>query len=33
MTRLTEALKGQFSESSRLEAVIAKNLKGIGYEI
>jgi len=33
MTRLTIQLKEQFSESCRLEAIIAKNLKGLGYEI
>jgi type I restriction enzyme M protein len=33
MTRLTEELKKQFTESSRLEAEIAKNMKGLGYDI
>ena len=32
MTRLTEQLGQQFSESARLEAEIKKNLAGLGYE-
>ena len=33
MARLADELRDQFAESARLEAVIAKNLKGLGYEI
>ena len=33
MVRLAAQLKEQFVQSSRLEAVIAKNLKSLGYEI
>ncbi|TXL06527.1 restriction endonuclease subunit M [Methylococcaceae bacterium CS2] len=32
MARLTEQLKGQFVESTKLEAEIKDNLKGLGYE-
>ncbi len=31
MPRLVAELKGQFSESAKLEAVIRANLKGLGY--
>jgi type I restriction enzyme M protein len=33
MARLTTTLGQQFTESTRLEAEIRKNLAGLGYEI
>lgn len=33
MARLTGQLKGQFAESTKLEAEIKDNLKGLGYEL
>ena len=33
MGRLTATLKEQFAESTRLEAEIKKNLKGLGFEL
>jgi hypothetical protein len=33
MVRLATQLKDQFAKSTRLESVIAKNLKGLGYDI
>jgi len=32
LARLTSTLRDQFAESARLEAVIRKNLAGLGYE-